>query len=176
MPSTSQTNVGFIHYDFAIAIVIVFVGVRKLSTAASDSNKHVISMNSWTGVLHTYDQAMRGQPSWETERVLYDQMAVFFEYLNGMMYKFTGNKLIAIKLVRSGVGADAGAARCRVHLATALLRPPSFHRPDRHQAHHAYILQIGLHLTQPRSLRTAPRISTIQDSMGGESRQMLVEA
>ena len=31
--------------------------------------------------------------------------------------------------VRSGMGAYAGAARRRVHLATVLLRPPSGYRP-----------------------------------------------
>ena len=65
--------------------------------------------------------------------------------------------------VRSGMGAYAGAARRRVHLATILLRPPSGHRPGRRQAR---ILQMGLHLTQPRSVWVplrhgpAPRIST----------------
>ena len=42
--------------------------------------------------------------------------------------------------------AYAGAARRHVHLATVLLRPPSVHRPDRRQARHAHILQIGLRL------------------------------
>ena len=51
--------------------------------------------------------------------------------------------------VRSGMGAYAGAARRRVHLAAVLLRPPSGHRPGRRQARHARILQIGLDLTQP---------------------------
>ena len=32
-------------------------------------------------------------------------------------------------MIRSGMGAYAGAARRRVHLATVLLRPPSAHRP-----------------------------------------------
>ena len=79
--------------------------------------------------------------------------------------------------VRSGMGAYAGAARRRVHLATVLPRPPSGHRPGRRQARHARILQIGLRLaiaqaddrpvmpilqiglpwTQPRSMRTALR-------------------
>ena len=68
--------------------------------------------------------------------------------------------------VRSGMGAYAGTARRRVHLATVLLRPPSGHRPGRRQARHARILQIGLHLTQPRSVWApsrhgpGPRIST----------------
>ena len=43
--------------------------------------------------------------------------------------------------VRSDMGAYAGAARRRFHLATVLLRPPSGHRPGRHQARHAHILQ-----------------------------------
>ena len=55
-------------------------------------------------------------------------------------------KLTAHRKVRSGIGAYAGAARRRVHLATKLLRPPSGHRPGRRQARHAHILQIGLHL------------------------------
>ena len=38
--------------------------------------------------------------------------------------------------------------RRRVHLATALLRTPSGHRPSRRQARHAHIPQNGLHLTQ----------------------------
>ena len=59
--------------------------------------------------------------------------------------------------VRSGMGAYAEAARHRVHLATVLLRSPSCLRPDRRQARHAHILQIGLHLTQPRSIRAAPK-------------------
>ena len=46
--------------------------------------------------------------------------------------------------VRSGMGTYAGAARRRVHLATVLLRLPSGHRPGRHQARHARIIQIGL--------------------------------
>ena len=45
---------------------------------------------------------------------------------------------------RSGLGAYTGAAHCHVYLATVLLRPPSGHRPGRHQARHAPILQIGL--------------------------------
>ena len=44
------------------------------------------------------------------------------------------------------MGAYAGAARRRVHLATVLLRPPPGHRPGRRQARHARILQIGLRL------------------------------
>ena len=44
--------------------------------------------------------------------------------------------------VRSGMGAYAGAARRRVHLAPVLLRPPSGHRPGRRQARHARIPQI----------------------------------
>ena len=36
--------------------------------------------------------------------------------------------------VRSGMGAYAGAARRRVHLATVLVRPPSGHRLGRSQA------------------------------------------
>ena len=67
------------------------------------------------------------------------------------------------------MGAYAGAARRRVHLATLLLQPPSRHRPGRRQARHARILQIGLyptHPTQPRGVWApprhgpAPRIST----------------
>ena len=58
------------------------------------------------------------------------------------------NQVITFQ-VRSGMGAYAGAARHRVNLTTVLLRPPSGHRPDRRQARHARILQIGLHLTQP---------------------------
>ena len=53
------------------------------------------------------------------------------------------------KSVRSGMGAYAGAARRRVHLAAVLPRPLADHRPDRRQNRHARILQIGLHLTQP---------------------------
>ena len=66
--------------------------------------------------------------------------------------------------------AYAGAARRRVHLATILPRSPSGHRPGRRQARHARILQIGLHLTQPRSVCTPPRhgpaswITTRKDS------------
>ena len=44
------------------------------------------------------------------------------------------------------MGAYAGTARRRVHLATVLLWPPSGHRPDRRQARHVHILQIGLPL------------------------------
>ena len=88
--------------------------------------------------------------------------------------------------VRSGVGAYAGAARRRVHLATVLLRPPCGHRPGRRQARHARILQIGLHPTQPRGVWApprhgpAPRISTKKNPMGGilrrETRHMPIEA
>ena len=48
----------------------------------------------------------------------------------------------------SGMGANVGAARRRVPLATVLLRPPSGHHPGRRQARHARILQMGVHLTQ----------------------------
>ena len=48
--------------------------------------------------------------------------------------------------VRSGMGAYAGAARRRVHLATGLLGSPSGHRLGSRQARHAHILQIGLRL------------------------------
>ena len=48
--------------------------------------------------------------------------------------------------IRSGMGAYAGAARRRVHLATVLIRPPSDHRPGRRQTRQAHILQIGLRL------------------------------
>ena len=44
--------------------------------------------------------------------------------------------------VKSDMGAYAGAARRRVHLAGVLLHPPSGHRPGRRQARHAHILQI----------------------------------
>ena len=52
-----------------------------------------------------------------------------------------------IERARSVV-AYAGAARRRAYLATVLVRPPSGHRSGRRQACHAYILQLGLHLTQ----------------------------
>ena len=51
--------------------------------------------------------------------------------------------------VRSGMGACAGTARRRVHLARVLFRPPYGHHPGRRQARHACILQVRLHLTQP---------------------------
>ena len=71
------------------------------------------------------------------------------------------------------MGAYAGAARRRVHLATVLPRPLSDHRVGRRQARHAGILQTELHLTQPRSVWApprhgpAPRISGEKDPMGG---------
>ena len=68
--------------------------------------------------------------------------------------------------VRPGMGAYAGAARRRVHLATVLLRPPSGHRPGRRQARHAHILQIELHLTQTRSLWTPPRHAPAPQKIG----------
>ena len=80
---------------------------------------------------------------------------------------------IGICVVRSGVGANVGEALRRVHLATKLLRSQSDHRQGRRQARHARILQIVLHLTQPRSTRSAPRhvppplITTKQKPMGG---------
>ena len=55
-------------------------------------------------------------------------------------------KLKTGQVDRSGMGTYAGAARRRVYLTTVLLRPPSGHRPGRHQARHAHILQIGLRL------------------------------
>ena len=66
--------------------------------------------------------------------------------------------------VRSGQvwGTYAGAARRRVRLATVLLRPPSGHRPGRCRAGHVYILQIGLHLTQPRSVKYRDRSTIIK--------------
>ena len=51
----------------------------------------------------------------------------------------------------------AATARCRVHLATVFLRPPSGHRPGRHQARHARISQIELHLSEPWNLWTPPQ-------------------
>ena len=77
--------------------------------------------------------------------------------------------------VRSGVGAYAGAARRRIHLATVFLRPPFGHRPGRRQARHARILHIGLHLTQSWSLwmplrhGPAPRIWTRKGQWAGSS-------
>ena len=59
------------------------------------------------------------------------------------------------KRLKLYMGAYAGAARRCVHPATVLLRPPSDHRPRRRQARHAHIIQIGLHLTKPRSTRAA---------------------
>ena len=54
---------------------------------------------------------------------------------------------IKVRVVgRSGMKTYAGAARRRVHLVTVLLRPPSGHRPDRRQARHVHIHQIGLRL------------------------------
>ena len=41
--------------------------------------------------------------------------------------------------VGSGMGAYAGAARRRVHLATVILRPPSGHRPGTRQARHSFV-------------------------------------
>ena len=64
--------------------------------------------------------------------------------------------------VRSGMGAYAGAARRRVHLATVLSRHPSDHRPGRRQARHARILQIELHLAQPWSVLTPPRHGSVR--------------
>ena len=88
--------------------------------------------------------------------------------------------------VRSSMAAYTGAVRCRVHLATVLPRPPSGHRPGRHLARHARILQVGLHLTQPWRMWTpsrhgrAPRISTRKNPMSGilyrKSRHMPIEA
>ena len=63
--------------------------------------------------------------------------------------------------VRSGMGAYAGAARRRVHLATVFLAPSSGHRQGRCQARHAHIPQIGLYLTQPWSLRTSTRLGPV---------------
>ena len=87
---------------------------------------------------------------------------------------------------RSGMGTYAGAARRRVHLTTVQLRPPSGHRPGRRESRHARIPQIGLHLTQPKSLWTparhgsAPRISARKNLMCGilrrDSRHMPIEA
>ena len=57
--------------------------------------------------------------------------------------------------LNSGRVLYAGAARRHVHLGTPP-RPPSGHRPGRRQAPHAHILEIGLHLAQPRSMRAAP--------------------
>ena len=78
--------------------------------------------------------------------------------LKQILNMIVGNKFCVLKMFlqlpngqksMSGMGAYAGAARRRVHFATVLLRHPSDHRPDRRQARHAHILQIGLHLTQP---------------------------
>ena len=58
------------------------------------------------------------------------------------------------------MGTYAGAARRRVHLATVLLGPPPGHRPDRRQARHARILQIGLRLAIAQTdARSAMRVS-----------------
>ena len=62
------------------------------------------------------------------------------------MFRPSRRMLSAHCQVRSGMGAYLGAARRRVHLATLLPRPPSGYRPDRRQARHAGILQIGLRL------------------------------
>ena len=43
-------------------------------------------------------------------------------------------------------------------IATVLPRTPSGHHPGKRQARHAHNLQTGLHLTQPRNLRAAPRL------------------
>ena len=99
-----------------------------------------------------------------------------FEYSTG--YALTAGQ------VRSGMGAYAVAARRRVHLATVLPRPPSGHRPGRRQARHARILQIGLHLTQPRSvwapLGMDQPLGSRKNPMGGilrrEARHMPIEA
>ena len=48
----------------------------------------------------------------------------------------------------------SGAARRRVHLVTVFLRLPSGYSPGRRQTRHARIIQIGLHLTQTRSVWT----------------------
>ena len=60
------------------------------------------------------------------------------------------------KCLRSGMGAYTRAARRHVHPATVIPRLPSGHHPGRHQARPGHILQIELHLTQPRSMRAAP--------------------
>ena len=60
-----------------------------------------------------------------------------------------------LRPVASSVQVRYGGIRrssaSRRYLATVLLRPPSCHRPGRRQARHARILQIRLHLMQPRS-------------------------
>ena len=61
--------------------------------------------------------------------------------------------------VRSCVVAYAGPTRRRDHLATVLPRPPSGHCPRRR---HADILQTRLYVTQPRSIRAAPRLGAAE--------------
>ena len=57
-------------------------------------------------------------------------------YLNFLEEKTSGwlRRYVVSALLYSDMGAYAGAARRRVHLATVLLRPPSGHRPGRRQA------------------------------------------
>ena len=73
---------------------------------------------------------------------------VFTSTETGNHYHSIVNKLTQ---GRSGIGAYAGAARRRVHLAPVLLRPPFGHRPGRRQVRHAHILQTGLRLAIAQS-------------------------
>ena len=59
--------------------------------------------------------------------------------------------LLAPAKIRSVIGAYAGAARRRVHLAAVLLLPPSGHRPGRRQVRHAHITHIELIIDSQQS-------------------------
>ena len=58
--------------------------------------------------------------------------------------------------VRSSIGAYAGAARCRIYLAT-ILTVSGCPSQARWRVSHAYIPQIGSHLRQPWRVRAIPR-------------------
>ena len=114
----------------------------------------LVSGHSWTGMLisHcwvvlTYAAVMKkfvGQWRWISQFFYNRRNLPWSSLLRPGKMSITF--VCRLYQVMSGMGAYAGTARRRVHVATVLLRPPSGHRPGKRQARHVRFLQIGLRL------------------------------
>ena len=94
--------------------------------------------------------------TWTRQNVFMCKVRVWKKYCQTTSARAANNS----DWFRSGVGANAGPARCRVQLATVFLRPPSGQRPGRRRAHPAHVLRtcFRLAITEPDATPVMPHI------------------